>query len=145
MAPMQKHAWWSLGVGIVVLLALVVIVSSAGATSVDEDAGTALAVWGLFAGGLVAHGISLHFVRRSMDERDREIMNRAPTIQSIAILVTVAIWSVLLPAAYRDEGSIPLVYPSLIFGSTFVVNVLARSVGVLLGYAGWSGWAGAEG
>jgi hypothetical protein len=94
---------------------------------------------------LVADGITLARVRRSMDERDREIMNRAPAVRSAAALVTLAAWSVVLTEAYRDEGSVPLIFPNLIFASTFMVSVLARSVGVLLGYAGWSGWAGAEG
>lgn len=146
MTPLHKHAWWSLVIGSAISLAMVALLLIQGTTSTFEGGwATGLPIAGLFAGALVADAIWLTRVRRKMDERDREIMNRAPAMRSAAILVTVAAWSIVLTHAYQDEGSVPVFFPNLIFFSTFMVSILARSVGVLMGYAGWSGWSGAEG
>ncbi len=145
MTPLQKHAWWSLVIGIAISLAILAVLLIEGPSWTSETWATELPIAGLFVGALVADAITLHLVRRNIDERDREIMNRAPAVRSAAALVTVAAWSVVLTHAYRDEGSVPIIFPNLIFASTFMVSVLARSVGIILGYAGWSGWSGAEG
>lgn len=139
MTPLHKHAWWSLVIGVVVALVMLAVVSIEGPTSFDESEAARLSITGLFVVALVAYAITLLMLLRGADERDREIMNRAPAVQLVATLLTVAVWAVVLTRVYSDGGSVPIVFPNLIFWSTFIVSVLARSVGVLLGYAGWGG------
>lgn len=139
MTPLHRHAWWSLVLGLVVALVMVVVVSIEGPTSFDESAQARLSVTALFVVALVAYAITLIVLLRGADERDREIINRAPALQLVATLVTLALWSIVLTRVYNDAGSVPIVFPNLIFVSTFIVSVLARSIGVLLGYAGWNG------
>lgn len=139
MTPLHRHAWWSLVVGLAVALVMVAVITIKGPTSFDESTSARLSVTALFVVALVTYAVTLVVLLRNADERDREIINRAPAVQLVASVVTVAIWSIVLTEAYSDEGSIPIVFPNLIFWSTFIVSVLARSVGVLLGYAGWNG------
>ena len=139
MAPLHKHAWWSLVVGAAIALVMLAVVSIEGPTSFDESKTARLSITGLFAGALVTYAVTLLVVLRGADERDREIVNRAPAVQLVAALVTVAVWAIVLTKVYADDGSVPIVFPNLIFWSTFIVSVLARSAGILLGYAGWRG------
>jgi len=139
MTPLHRHAWWSLVLGLAVALVMVAVVSIEGPTSFDESARARLSVTALFVVALLAYAITLVMLLRGADERDREIINRAPALQLIATLVTLALWAIVLSRVYDDDGSIPIVFPDLIFWSSFIVSVLARSIGVLLGYAGWNG------
>lgn len=141
MTPLHRHAWWSLVIGAVIALVMLAVVSIGGPTSFDENDTARLSITGLFVVALVAYASTLLMLLRGADERDREIMNRAPAVQLVATLITVAIWAIVLTEVYSDDGTVPIVFPNLIFWSTFIVSVLARSVGVLLGYAGWGGIA----
>ena len=87
----------------------------------------------LFAGGIIAN----FFVMRKpsiVDERDKLIMGRSPKVQLLAVFITLFVWTFSLTEFYRDEGQIPVSFPLLVFYSLFIVNVLAQSVGILIGY-----------
>lgn len=139
MRPLNKHAWLSLVIGVVVALVMLVVVSIEGPRSFDENPGAQLTVTGLFVVALVTYALTMRAALRDVDERDREIVNQAPAVQLIAALVTLAVWASVLTRVYGEDGSVPLVFPSLMCWSTFIVSVLARSTGILLGYAGWRG------
>ena len=72
-----------------------------------------------------------------LDERDRGIAMRAYAVSFIAAFVALGAWAIGLTEVYWAEGSIPIDYPSHIFWSTFIVGLLSREVGILMGYAGW--------
>ena len=68
------------------------------------------------------------------DERDREILSRAPATQLAGVLTTLAVWVVVLTETYWDRGQVPLAFPVLIFWSALLVSALSLPLGVLLGY-----------
>jgi hypothetical protein len=69
-----------------------------------------------------------------LDERDREIFGRAPAAQSLAVVVTLAVWIVALQETFLGTRLVPMVYLYLVFWSCVIVNLLALPIGVLLGY-----------
>jgi hypothetical protein len=141
MTPLQRRAWWDLAVGLCVSLLILVIFAIVGPTEYDERTGVRLAVTGLFMTALIVHAVLLFTFRHNLsrrgfalDERDRLIHSRAPLAQSTAVLIALVIWAIALTEVYKDEGAIPLVFPSLIFGSAVIVSILAYAVGILVGY-----------
>jgi uncharacterized membrane protein len=139
-APLQRRAWWGLGIGVVATVLILSVFFTKGVASFHEERGTRLLVLGIFLAGVAAYLIAVALTHHQtggeilMDERDRMIMNRAPAVQLIAVLISLAIWSIVLTEMYWDQGAVPIVYPYLIFWSVFIVNILAGAVGILLGY-----------
>lgn len=95
----------------------------------------------LLVGGLIAYLIMLSSTRWkkgqaevTMDERDRLIMDRAPKIQLWAVFLSLVAWTIGLTEFYWGEGQIPVIVPYLVLMSTFIVNTLAQSLGILIGY-----------
>ena len=134
MAPLQKRALYGLVLGIVWAITIVVVfIVNGGVSDFGNDTGFTLTLIGLFAGGLIAN---LLVMRKpgQVDERDTLIMGRAPRVQLWAVFIALAVWTVGLTNFYRDEGQIPVDFPYLMLNSLFIVNVLAQSVGILIGY-----------
>lgn len=84
MSPLQKKAWYGLGVGIVMSLAIVVVfIIKGGVTAYTEDQSMRLLMAAIFLGGLVTYFVIMHLTLRKpgqVDERDRVIMGRAPIV-----------------------------------------------------------------
>jgi len=134
MAPLQKRAWYGLGMGVIWVIAIaVVFIVKGGIGTFHEDTGFRLIYSGLLIGGLIAY---LLIMRKpgQVDERDRLIMCKAPAVQLWAVIISVVIWMIALTESYWDEGHIPVVFPYLISNSLFIVNTLAHSIGILIGY-----------
>ena len=72
--------------------------------------------------------------RRWADERDLRVFERAPAIQGVAVLIALAVWTVLLTEAFYSAGAIPIVFPSLIFLSIFFVHLVSVSFAILIAY-----------
>jgi uncharacterized membrane protein len=141
LSPLQKLAWWGLGIGVVTSISIVAVLIKKGATNFDQDKGMRLLVLGIFFGGMALYGLILWLIRRRtghkeivMDERDRTIMNRVLAVQLIAVLISLALWSVILREIYWEGGVVPIIYPDLMFWSCFIIAILSKSVGILLGY-----------
>jgi hypothetical protein len=64
-------------------------------------------------------------------------MERAPGIQFLAVIFSLAAWVIALTEAYSDQGQVPVIFLTLIMISTLVVGNLAQSLGILIGY--WRG------
>ena len=134
MAPLQKRAWYGLGMGVIWVIAIaVVFIVKGGIGTFHEDTGFRLIYSGLFIGGLLAYFLIMRKPSQ-VDERDRLIMGRAPVVQLWAVIISVVIWMIALTESYWDEGHIPVVFPYLIANSLFIVNTLAHSAGILIGY-----------
>ena len=134
MAPLQKRALYSLLLGIVwVITITVVFILNGGVSTLSEDTGFSLILIGLFAGGIIANFLVMRKPSQ-VDERDKLIMDRAPKIQLWAVFIALFVWSFSLTKFYQDEGQIPVDFPYLMLNSLFIVNVLAESVGILIGY-----------
>lgn len=142
LSPLQRYAWWELGISLAMCLAILAVVLEAGPTSYARDTTTRLLVTALLLVGLVGYvGVMLVAVRKIskgdivMDERDRGILARAPTAQVLGVMITLAAWSILLTEAYREQGQVPIAFPGLIFWSSYLVILLTLPIGVLIGYS----------
>jgi hypothetical protein len=138
MAPLQKRAWWGLGVGLAFAIAFtLVFVLMGGIETFDEDQGFRIIIDVLWVGGLVANlAIVNTIVLRpgKVDERDKLILNRAPHIQWIAVVFTLVAWMLVLNEVYQSTGLIPAVYLYVIFMSVLIVSTLAQCLGIVIGY-----------
>jgi hypothetical protein len=140
MAPLQKRAWLGLGIGVVISAAVLAVLGVKGVTSFYEDDATRWLVTGLVVGLLVAWAGILAPALRSgrlkgrSDERDAAIVRNALYVQLWGVIATMVAWSIALTEVYWDQGTIPIVFPYLIFWSVMMVNVLAQAAGILIGY-----------
>ncbi len=134
MAPLQKRALYGLVLGVVWAIAIVVVFIMNGGVSIfSEDTGFTLILAGLFIGGIIANFLVMRKPSQ-VDERDKLIKDRAPNIQLWAVFIALFVWSFSLTKFYQDEGQIPVDFPYLMLNSLFIVNVLAQSLGILIGY-----------
>ena len=139
MAPLQKRAWLALAVALAFGAAIVAVLVIQGVNAFHEDTLTRVIVSVLFVGGLALYAVSLAFppLRRGpvlRDERDEEVARRAPLVQLWAVVFSLVAWMIDLTEVYWDQGSIPIVFPYLIFISIMIVSVLAQAAGILIGY-----------
>jgi len=141
MAPLQKRALYSLAIGLLLAIALIVVFIAKGdVTTFDEDLGFRLIVYALWVGVPLAYLIVVNLTLRKpeqVDERDKMIMGRAPRVQWLAVIFSLAAWVIVLTELYWDQGQIPVIFLTLIFISTLIVSTLALSLGILIGY--WRG------
>jgi len=139
--PLERMARWSIALGLLPSLLAAGLVLRFGPTASYDDDRVRLAVLLLMLGAVLAFAaFSIQAGRwaaredGSLDERDRAILGRAPTAQSVAVLVTLAVWTIGLHETFIDTRLVPTVYLQLMFWSCVVVNLLALPVGVLFGY-----------
>lgn len=138
MAPLQKRALYSLVIGVVLAIALIVIFIAKGdVTTFDEDLGFRLIVYALWIGVPLAYLIIVNLTLRKpeqVDERDKLIMGRAPRVQFLAVLFSLIAWVIVLTEVFRDQGQVPVIYLTLIMISTLIISTIAQSAGILIGY-----------
>jgi len=139
MTPLQKRAWVGLAIGAAVSTALVVLFVVRGTPLISQDKTLRLTSWALMLAGGTLWGALLWFMRArereaQLDERDRSILAGAPAVQSGAVLVVMALWTVTLTEIYWERGVVPLDYLSLIFFSCLITHLVALPAGILLGY-----------
>ena len=141
MAPLQKRALYSLVIGVVFAIALIVIFIVKGdVTTFDDDLGFRLMVYALWIGVPLAYLIIMNLTLRKpeqVDERDRLIIERAPQFQFLAVLLSLAAWVIVLTVVYSDQGQVPVIYLTLIMISTLIIGTIAQALGILFGY--WRG------
>ena len=138
MAPLQKRAWWGLVTGIIFAAALLIVfIVNGDVTRFDEELGYRIPVYILWIGGLVAYLVIMNLTLRrqnQIDERDKLILDRATKLQLGALIVTLVIWTVSLTVAYSDDRAVPVVFLYLIFISIQIINIIAQSLGIIIGY-----------
>jgi len=140
MAPLQKRALYSLVIGVVLAIALILVIVAKGVTTFDEDQGFRLIVYALWVGVPLVYLIVVNLTLKKpgqVDERDKLIMEKAPGVQILAVIFSLAAWMIILTEVYHEQGQIPVVFLTLIFISTLIVSTLAQSLGILIGY--WKG------
>ena len=141
MAPLQKRALYSLAIGVVCAIALIgIFIAKGDVATFDEDLGFRLVVYALWIGVPLAYLIVVNLTLRKpgqVDERDRMIMARAPRIQFLAVLFSLAAWVIVLTEVFSDQGQVPVIYLTLIMISTLIIGTIAQSLGILIGY--WRG------
>lgn len=138
MAPLQKRAWWGLGIGLVLAIAfLLVFILKGGIETFDKDVTFRLIIDALLIGSLVANLIIVNLPLRQrgmVDERDRLITDRAPRVQWVAVILTLAAWTIALNEVYQETGLMPALLLYVMFMSILIISTLAQSLGILIGY-----------
>jgi len=127
--------------GLVPIMAAAAIVLRVGADTFYQDDATRLTVTLLMIGALVVLA-SFAFRARAiagrpggpLDERDVAILDRAPTLEGGAMLVTLVIWVIGLQETFHSAGAVPLVWLYLVMWSMLLLKALVLPVGVLIGY-----------
>ena len=141
MAPLQKRALYSLVIGVIFAIALIVVFIAKGdVTTFDEDLGFRVIVYALWIGVPLAYLIVMNLTLRKpgqIDERDRLIMERAPRIQFWAVLFSLVAWVIVLTEVFGDQGQVPIIYLLLMMISALIISTIAQSLGILIGY--WKG------
>ena len=146
MAPLQKRALVSLVLGLVLTTALVILfVAFGGVEAFAGDTTFRVILSALFVATIILAGVlGTPWKARSghgidIDERDLAIMQRAPQVQLLAVMLTLAGWVIGLTEHYWESGALPVVWPYLMMWSVLIASTLAQSLGVLIGY--WRGQA----
>ena len=138
MAPLQKRALCGLIFGVVWAVTIIVVfIMRGGVNAFNEDLGFRLIVDGLWIGGLVVYLILFRTIigkPGKFDERDKLIMDRAPKVQWMAVIIALVVWMIALSEVYHDVGQVPVVFLFLIFMSSLIVSMIAQSIGILVGY-----------
>ena len=139
MTLLAKRAWWSLGIGLALTTAIVVVFSIRGFAAYSESREMQFLVLALFIGAVLASLLVDPFGlpgrgNRPTDERDQLVVARAPRAQSVAMILTLAGWVTVLTVSFRGTGAVPMVFVYLIFFSVLIAYALGLSAGILLGY-----------
>jgi uncharacterized integral membrane protein len=138
MAPLQKRALYSLGIGIVFTIALIVIFLIEGdVTAFNRDETLRWITYAALIGIPLSYWILIDLTLRKpsqLDERDRLIILRSGKVQWLAVIFSLAVWMIVLTEIFQEQRQVPVVFLTLIFMSTLIVSILAQSLGILLGY-----------
>ncbi len=140
MAPLQKRALYSLVIGLVLTITLVaVLVAQGDVTAFDRDLNLRLTMYAVLIGVPLVYLILVNLsLRKStqVDERDRLIIERSSRVRWLAVIFSLAGWTIGLTEIYREQGQVPVAFLNLIFISILIIGMLAQSLGILLGYWG---------
>jgi hypothetical protein len=137
--PLERLGWVGLGITSVVGLGLATLVVFNGATGFHEDP-TARAIFAILMLGGVGIWMAAWTIikRRSggavVDERDRAILARSISVESVIVLLSLVAWTVTLTEVYWEAGAVPIGHIQLLFWSTFIGGAFGRSLGIVMGY-----------
>lgn len=122
-----------LGAGLGVLIAVV------GVDGFHEESAARFAFWLMLMAGIGVLTFAWWTMKRRQgavvaDERDRAILARSFSVESMIVLLSLVAWTVGLTEVFWDEGAVPIAYIQLLFWTTLIGGALGRSVGIILGY-----------
>lgn len=137
--PLERLGWVGLVVTAMVLVGVVIMIVVVGVDGFHEDPAARFIFWLILMGGIgVWAGAWVILKRRSggvvVDERDRAILARSFSVESMVVLLSLVAWTVILTEVFWDQGAVPIAYLQLLFWTTFVGGALGRSLGIVLGY-----------
>jgi len=138
MAPLQKRALYTLIIGSIFAIALIVVLLFEGdVTAFNRDETFRWIVYAALIGAPLTYLILIDLTLRrptQLDERDELVAERSSRVQWLAFIFSLAAWMITLTEIYREQRQVPVVFLTLIFISTLIISVLAKSLGILLGY-----------
>ena len=139
MTGLEKLGWIGLAVSAGIMAGIAILVAIAGVEGFHQERGARVTFWILLMVGIAAWWTGWMALRRRhgsvvMDERDRAVLARSFSVESMVVLLALVAWTVGLTEAFWDEGAVPLAYLQLLFWTTFVGGAIGRSVGIILGY-----------
>ena len=138
-APLERLGWIGLGVTTAIGVGLLILVVLVGTDFIDANTTARLTFWLLMLVGFGIWGVSWYVIKRRsgevvVDERDRAILARSLSVESVIVLLMLVTWTIALTEVFSDDGVMPIDYLQLIFWSTFVGGAFGRSLGIVLGY-----------
>ncbi len=136
---LEKLGWVGLAVTSFVGLGLATLVVFEGATGFHEKESSRLIFWALLMSGIGVWAAAWAVIKRRsgetvVDERDRAILARSLSVESVVVLLSLVTWTVTLTEVYWDSGAIPIAYLQLLFWSTLIGGAFGRSLGIVMGY-----------
>jgi hypothetical protein len=138
---LERTARLALGLGLIFVLAAGALVVWTGAETFYRQESVRIPVTVLLVVALVVFSMfamrAASWARQPdgpLDERDRAILEHAPAIEGLPMIITLALWVVGLQQTFWGQGAVPLVYLYLVFWSMLLVKAMALPVGVLVGY-----------
>jgi hypothetical protein len=138
MTQLQKRALYSFIGGLVATAALVVVlVSQPDAVALDSDENLRYFMYAVMIGVPLLYLLLVNPILRKpavVDERDRLIIMKSSRTQWLAVVFSLAAWTIVLTEMYHTERQVPVVYINLIFVSILIISTLAQSFGILIGY-----------
>jgi len=138
MALLQKRALYSFIIGVVLTLALIAVFLAKGdINAFDSEVSLRLIVYTALIGVPLVYLILVNLTLRKptqVDERDKLIIDKSAGTQWVAVIFSLAAWTIILTEIYREQRQVPVVFLNLIFISTLIIGTLARSLGILIGY-----------
>ena len=138
-APLERLGWIGLAITAIVGAGLAVLVVLVGTDFIDENTTARGIFWLLMIVGFGIWGASWYVIKRQsggvvVDERDRAILARSLSVESVIVLLMLVTWTIALTEVFSDDGVMPIDYLQLIFWSTFVGGAFGRSLGIVMGY-----------
>lgn len=139
MTALETLGWVGVGVTGAVGAGLGVLVSVVGAAGFHEDRSARFIFWLMLILGIGIWTSAWAVIRRRAgtvvaDERDRAILARSFSVESMVVLLSLVAWTVGMTEVFWDEGAVPLAYLQLLFWTTLIGGALGRSLGIVLGY-----------
>lgn len=138
MAPLQRRALYSLAIGLLLSVALIAVLAAQGdVTAFEREPNVRMVLYAVLIGVPLVYGVLVGVTLRRppwIDERDRLVLDRSVKAQWVAVVISLAAWTVALTEVYHDTGLVPVAFLTLIFVSVLIVSPLAQSAGILLGY-----------
>ena len=138
-APLERLGWIGMGVTTAVGVGLMALVILVGTDFIDENTTARGTFWLLMIVGFGLWAASWYVIKRRsggvvVDERDRAILARSFSVESVIVLLMLLTWTIALIEVFSDDGVMPIAYLQLIFWSTFVGGAFGRSLGIVMGY-----------
>ena len=138
MAPLQKRALYSLVIGLILTAVLIAfLVAQGDITAFDRDPNLRLIMYAVLIGVPLIYLILVNLTLRKptqVDERDKIIIERSVRTQWLAIIFSLAAWTIILTEIYHNQGQVPVAFLNLIFISILIISTLSQSLGILTGY-----------
>lgn len=136
--PLERLGWIGMWISAAVGIVLAALVAINGAAMFENDAARGV-FWLVLYAGIAAWTIAWRAVSRRtgsavIDERDRAVLARSFSVESMLVILSLALWTVILTEVFWDEGAVPLGYLQVLFWSTLVLSAFGRSLGIVLGY-----------
>ena len=133
--PIQRLAWIGVAVSIAVGVGVAVLTAIEGVSGLDDNPALSILVMGGVGVWLAAwHRTNRRRGGAVVDERDRAILARSFSVESMIVLLSLVAWTITLTEVFRQDGAVPIGYLLLLFWSTFVAGIFGRSLGIILGY-----------
>lgn len=139
MTILLKRAWAGLVISTAMLISLIVLLQRMDSDVWCWDESMEFTTYAIYGTGWLLFGLAVLLTRPRgsqvvMDERDSAIQRKALVIQMWVTFGTTLAWVNTLTDMYIEDCAVPIKYLWFIFWSILVVNLVAHSIGIIVGY-----------